>query len=295
MITCEPRSLVGLSSTGLKSISASTPAAIACSAWARPISPPSTVTALFSAMFCGLNGATRMPPRRASRHKPATSVLLPASEVVPWIISVPRGANCRGVSIAIGSLGSRYGSARRYNIAMTSPDLTFILGGARSGKSAYAEQLAADSGLPVTYVATARIGDAEFAARVEQHRERRPAHWAVVEAPLDLGGVLRELDREGHVVLIDCLTLWLANLLFPADGTVPDGPPLQAFGDFDAALSNVRGKVIIVSNEIGLGVVPMGSVTRLYVDELGRLNQRVAAASTHVTMMVAGLPLVLKG
>ena len=77
--------------------------------------------------------------------------------------------------------------------------------------------------------------------------------------------------------------------------STPDGPPLQAFGDFDAALSNVRGKVIIVSNEIGLGVVPMGSVTRLYVDELGRLNQRVAAASTWVTMMVAGLPLVLKG
>lgn len=182
---------------------------------------------------------------------------------------------------------------------MTSPDLTFILGGARSGKSAFAERLAerlaADSSLPVTYVATARIGDAEFAARVEQHRERRPAHWALVEAPLDLGGVLRDLDREGHVVLIDCLTLWLANLLFPADGSTPDGPPLQAFSDFDAALSTVRGKVIIVSNEIGLGVVPMGSVTRLYVDELGRLNQRVAAASTHVTMMVAGLPLVLKG
>jgi adenosylcobinamide kinase / adenosylcobinamide-phosphate guanylyltransferase len=182
---------------------------------------------------------------------------------------------------------------------MTSPDLTFILGGARSGKSAYAERLAADSGFPVTYVATARIGDAEFAARVEKHRERRPAHWALVEAPLDLSGVLRELDREGHVVLIDCLTLWLANLLFSADGdasdVAPDGPPRQTFSDFDAALSTVRGKVIIVSNEIGLGVVPMGSVTRLYVDELGRLNQRVAAASTHVTMMVAGLPLVLKG
>jgi adenosylcobinamide kinase/adenosylcobinamide-phosphate guanylyltransferase len=182
---------------------------------------------------------------------------------------------------------------------MTSPDLTFILGGARSGKSAHAERLAADSGLPVTYVATASVaalvGDGEFAARVEQHRERRPAHWALVEAPLDLGGVVRELDREGHVVLIDCLTLWLANLLFPADGSVPDGPPLQAFSAFDTALARVRGKMIVVSNEIGLGVVPMGSVTRLYVDELGRLNQRVAAASTHVTMMVAGLPLVLKG
>ncbi|KQR89883.1 adenosylcobinamide kinase/adenosylcobinamide phosphate guanyltransferase [Burkholderia sp. Leaf177] len=178
---------------------------------------------------------------------------------------------------------------------MTSPDLTFILGGARSGKSAFAERIATDSGLPVTYVATARVGDDEFAARVALHRERRPAHWALVEAPLDLGGVLRELDREGHVVLIDCLTLWLANLLFPADGTAPDGPPLQAFNAFDSALSQVKGKVIVVSNEIGLGVVPMGSVTRLYVDELGRLNQRVAATSARVTMMVAGLPLVLKG
>jgi adenosylcobinamide kinase/adenosylcobinamide-phosphate guanylyltransferase len=178
---------------------------------------------------------------------------------------------------------------------MTSPDLTFILGGARSGKSAFAERIAADSGLPVTYIATARVADSEFAARVEQHRERRPAHWALVEAPLDLGGVLRKQDREGHVVLIDCLTLWLANLLFPADNSTPDGPPTQAFSAFDAALAQVRGKVIVVSNEIGLGVVPMGSVTRLYVDELGRLNQRVAAASTRVTMMVAGLPLALKG
>lgn len=91
MITCAPRSLVGFSSTGLKSVCGATPAASACNACARPISPPSTVTALLSAMFCGLNGATRTPPRRARRHRPATSVLLPASDVVPWIISVPRG------------------------------------------------------------------------------------------------------------------------------------------------------------------------------------------------------------
>lgn len=178
---------------------------------------------------------------------------------------------------------------------MTSPDITFILGGARSGKSAHAERLAAASGWPVTYVATARIGDDEFAARVAVHRERRPAHWALLEAPLDLGGIVREHDRAGHVLLIDCLTLWLANLLFPADGTDPDGPPLDAFRAFDEALARVKGTVIIVSNEIGLGVVPMGSVTRLYVDELGRLNQRVAAASTRATLMVAGLPLALKG
>ncbi|BCQ22562.1 bifunctional adenosylcobinamide kinase/adenosylcobinamide-phosphate guanylyltransferase [Caballeronia sp. NK8] len=183
---------------------------------------------------------------------------------------------------------------------MTS-DLTFILGGARSGKSAHAERLAAESGLPVTYIATARIGDdAEFAERVRHHRERRPAHWTLVEAPLDLAGALREADHAGHCVLIDCLTLWLANLLFASAGAsdeiavMPDSAR-EAFAQFDAALAHTRGKVIVVSNEIGLGVVPLGSVTRLYVDELGRLNQRVAAASTRVTMMVAGLPLALKG
>lgn len=180
------------------------------------------------------------------------------------------------------------------------PDLTFILGGARSGKSAHAERLAAESGLPVTYIATARVGDAEFAERVKLHRGRRPAHWTLVEAPLDLAGALREADRAGHCVLIDCLTLWLANLLCSKEAmsdeiaVLPDSAR-DAFAQFDAALGQTKGKVIVVSNEIGLGVVPLGSVTRLYVDELGRLNQRVAAASTRATLMVAGLPLALKG
>ncbi|MDR5819493.1 MULTISPECIES: bifunctional adenosylcobinamide kinase/adenosylcobinamide-phosphate guanylyltransferase [unclassified Caballeronia] len=180
------------------------------------------------------------------------------------------------------------------------PDLTFILGGARSGKSAHAERLADGSGLPVTYIATARIGDAEFEQRVQLHRERRPAHWPLVEAPFDLARALRKADRADGCVLIDCLTLWLANLLFSSDNDGDDIAVLPeraqaALADFDAALAEVRGKVIVVSNEIGLGVVPLGSVTRLYVDELGRLNQRVAAASTRAVLMAAGLPLVLKG
>jgi adenosylcobinamide kinase/adenosylcobinamide-phosphate guanylyltransferase len=180
--------------------------------------------------------------------------------------------------------------------ALFSPDLTFILGGARSGKSAHAERLAGESGLPVTYIATARISeDAEFAARIAHHRARRPAHWALIEAPLDLAGALASVDREGHCVLIDCLTLWLANLFFPADGSERLEVPHSAFDAFDTALARARGKIIVVSNEIGLGVVPMGAATRLYVDELGRLNQRVAAASARATMMVAGLPLALKG
>jgi adenosylcobinamide kinase / adenosylcobinamide-phosphate guanylyltransferase len=181
----------------------------------------------------------------------------------------------------------------------SSRDITFVLGGARSGKSAYAERLADESALPVTYIATARIGDDEFAERVRVHRERRPAHWQLVEAPHDLAGALREADRAGHCVLIDCLTLWLANLLFSSDtfdearATLPQSAR-DAFSAFDEALQQTHGKVIIVSNEIGLGVVPLGSVTRLYVDELGRLNQRTAAASTRAVLMAAGLPLTLK-
>lgn len=179
---------------------------------------------------------------------------------------------------------------------MTSRDLTFVLGGARSGKSVHAERLASDSALPVTYIATARVSsDAEFSARIAHHRERRPAHWRLHEASVDLAGAVAQLDAPGHCILIDCLTLWLANLLCPPEG---DGLPVDRyqahFAAFETALFNARGKLIVVSNEIGLGVVPLGAATRLYVDELGRLNQRVAALSRHVTMMVAGLPLALK-
>jgi adenosylcobinamide kinase / adenosylcobinamide-phosphate guanylyltransferase len=174
-------------------------------------------------------------------------------------------------------------------------DLTFVLGGARSGKSAHAEQLASASARPVTYIATARIADdEEFAARIAHHRERRPAHWQLLEAPVDLTGAVARADGPDQCILIDCLTLWLANLLCPPDGTPPSADYLARFAALEAALGAAAGKVIIVSNEIGLGVVPLGAATRLYVDELGRLNQRIAALSTQVTMMVAGLPLALK-
>jgi adenosylcobinamide kinase/adenosylcobinamide-phosphate guanylyltransferase len=177
---------------------------------------------------------------------------------------------------------------------MISPDVTFIVGGARSGKSAHAEQLASDSARPVTYIATARVADDEFAARVELHRVRRPAHWRIVEAPLDLPGAIAAADAPGHCLLVDCLTLWLVNLLCPADGEAPAADYQQRFDALDAALAAAHAKVIVVSNEIGLGVVPLGAATRLYVDELGRLNQRIAARAANVTMMVAGLPLALK-
>ncbi len=179
-------------------------------------------------------------------------------------------------------------------------DLTFVLGGARSGKSAYAERIATESAMPVTYIATARVGDPEFAECVRLHRERRPTHWSLVEASSDLASALRDADRAGHCVLIDCLTLWFTTLLF-SDNTASDDLAVlpdaarEAFAAFDAALAQARSKIIVVSNEIGLGVVPLGSVTRLYVNELGRLNQRVAAASTRAIFMAAGLPLALKG
>ncbi|GAB7538937.1 bifunctional adenosylcobinamide kinase/adenosylcobinamide-phosphate guanylyltransferase [Burkholderia sp. 3C] len=180
---------------------------------------------------------------------------------------------------------------------MTSHDLTFVLGGARSGKSAHAERLAADSGRAVTYVATARtVGDAEFDTRIAHHRARRPAAWALVEAPDTLAEAVAALDDPHGCVLIDCLTLWLANLLCPADCMGVDDATLQArIGALEAALLASRARVIVVSNEIGLGVVPLGAETRRYVDELGRLNQRIAALATRVTLVVAGLPMAIKG
>ena len=179
---------------------------------------------------------------------------------------------------------------------MTLRDLTFVLGGARSGKSMHAERLASDSTFPVTYIATARVtDDAEFSARIAHHRERRPTHWQLLEAGVDLAGAVTESDAPGHCLLIDCLTLWLANLLCPAEGEALSLDQYHAHvAALEAALVDARGKIIVVSNEIGLGVVPLGAATRLYVDELGRLNQRIAALSTTATLMVAGLPLALK-
>lgn len=177
---------------------------------------------------------------------------------------------------------------------MTSRDLTFIVGGARSGKSAHAERLARESGLPVTYIATARVADDEFAARVAHHRARRPAHWAEVLEPVDLAAALDSAAAPGQCVLIDCLTLWLANLLCPPGSDVPLPDWSARLDAFAAACERAQGMVLVVSNEIGMGVVPLGAATRLYVDELGRLNQRIAALADRATLVAAGLPLTLK-
>jgi adenosylcobinamide kinase/adenosylcobinamide-phosphate guanylyltransferase len=168
---------------------------------------------------------------------------------------------------------------------------TLILGGARSGKSALAERLACESGQAVVYIATAQAHDEEMAARIAHHRDRRPAHWQSVEEPLALADTLRAYARPDRCVLVDCLTLWLSNLLGNADD--------KRLGHEWDALLNVLpalpGELLFVSNEVGLGVVPMGELTRRFVDEAGRLHQAMAARCERVLFVAAGLPLPLKG
>lgn len=179
---------------------------------------------------------------------------------------------------------------------------TLILGGARSGKSAHAERLAIASGREVVVIATARADDSEMALRIAHHRRQRPAAWATVEEPLALGDALLQWSTPERLVLVDCLTLWLSNLLFsevqdfPEVGriTPPDCFAVQR-ERFLQALEAVTGDVVLVSNEVGLGVVPFGAVTRWFADEAGRLNQAVAARCERAVLVVAGLPLALKG
>lgn len=180
--------------------------------------------------------------------------------------------------------------------------LTLVLGGARSGKSHHAEQLALQCAGPVTYVATAGDGDEEMQLRVALHRARRPDNWGLVEEPVRLAEALYTHAQHGGCVLVDCMTLWLNNLLFSEHHHYPETglvtPPEAWTAEIDAlltALPLLPGEVILVSNEIGLGVVPMGAVTRFYVDELGRLNQRLAALADNVHLLVAGIPMVVKG
>ncbi|MGE6687834.1 bifunctional adenosylcobinamide kinase/adenosylcobinamide-phosphate guanylyltransferase [Stutzerimonas stutzeri] len=169
--------------------------------------------------------------------------------------------------------------------------LELILGGARSGKSRFAECLAAESGLAVTYIATSQALDGEMTERIAHHRERRPAHWTLVEEPLQLARVLREQAAAERCLLVDCLTLWLTNLLMLDD-------PARLTEERDAlleCLNGLPGRILLVSNETGFGVVPLGELTRRYVDEAGWLHQAVAQRAQRVTFMVAGLPMTLKG
>jgi len=165
--------------------------------------------------------------------------------------------------------------------------LTFLLGGARSGKSAHAEKLATALPPPWTYIATAEAYDGEMAERIALHRARRGEGWRTVDAPLDLAGVLRALP-DGQAVLVDCLTLWLSNHML-ADHD------LDALSDeLETVFAAPRGPWFVVSNEVGMGIVPDNALGRRFRDAQGRLNQRIAARADRVLFMVAGLPMQVK-
>lgn len=165
-----------------------------------------------------------------------------------------------------------------------------ILGGARSGKSALAENLARTDGRGVTYIATAEVRDGEMATRIAHHRNRRPPEWALTEAPLSLAAALAECAAADRVLLVDCLTLWLSNLLTAGDTVL--GDERRALLDI---LPYLPGRVLLVSNEVGLGIVPDNAAARRFRDEAGVLHQAVAQHVVRVTFTVAGIPQVLKG
>lgn len=165
-----------------------------------------------------------------------------------------------------------------------------ILGGIRSGKSRFAEQRALTSQRPITYIATALARDEEMRRRIAEHQARRPASWTVVEEPLALAGALRAHASSERCVMVDCLTLWLTQLLCAGDDRFA-----RERGALLAVLPQVGGHVILVSNETGLGIVPLGELSRRFCDEAGRLHQDLAQICDRVFLTVAGLPQVLKG
>ncbi len=174
--------------------------------------------------------------------------------------------------------------------------LHLVIGGMRSGKSRFAQTLAS-SQRHVTVIATALAADDEMRDRIERHRADRPAHWRVIEAPPTQSGLADAIQAHAAAdacLLIDCLTLWLSQLICPPAGVATVDAD-RATALVLEALRNAPGRVIVVSNEIGLGVVPTDAATRRVVDALGRLHQDVAAMATQVSWMVAGLPVAVKG
>lgn len=171
---------------------------------------------------------------------------------------------------------------------MTAPRTTLVLGGARSGKSSFAETLVTASGLTRVYVATAAAGDDEMRARIAHHRDRRGAGWTTREVELDLVDTLARDSAADAAVLVDCLTLWLSNLMHAGRDAAREGAHLADW------LRGAPGPVVLVSNEVGLGLVPETPLGRAFRDAQGRLNQTIAAAVSDVAFVAAGLPLWLK-
>lgn len=165
-----------------------------------------------------------------------------------------------------------------------------IIGGARSGKSRSAEKLAKASKQDVVYIATAQAGDDEMASRIQLHKEQRPQDWKVIECELNLADVINQHNNKGTCLLIDCLTLWLTNCLCQHDLAYF----LQEKAELLSALENFQGNIIIVSNEVGHGIVPMGELSREFVDQSGWLHQAIADIAVQVDFVIAGLSLTMK-
>ncbi len=168
------------------------------------------------------------------------------------------------------------------------PPVTLVIGGARSGKSAYAERLVEESGLAPVYLATATAGDGEMSERIRQHKSRRGERWKTVEEPLSLLSALKDHAAASNAVLVDCLTLWLSNLM-----TLSRDIGAET-ADLVSGLADLDGPVVFVTNEVGLGIVPANDLARAFRDHAGHINQAVALASDRTVMMVAGLPMTLK-
>jgi len=172
--------------------------------------------------------------------------------------------------------------------------IELVLGGTRSGKSRYAEQQAIESGKEVVYIATAEAQDDEMKARIGLHQQSRPQNWQTVEEPIQLAKVINKYDQQNSCLLVDCLTLWLSNILFDKTAELQQtlfDNETQALFD---SLSQFSGQIILVSNELGLGVIAMDKMTRRFVDEAGLLHQKIATLSDKVVLVTAGLPQVLK-
>lgn len=167
--------------------------------------------------------------------------------------------------------------------------ISFVLGGARSGKSVFAEKLVLESGLQRVYVATAQAWDEEMRARIDTHKSRRQTLWQTVEEPLELPAVLQREARQGRAILVDCLTLWVTNLM------LAEQPVADRFASLYDALRQCEGLVVLVTNEVGLGIVPENQMARDFRDHAGSLHQQVAAIADQVDFVAAGLPLRLKG
>ena len=167
--------------------------------------------------------------------------------------------------------------------------VTLILGGARSGKSVFGERMIAASGLDPIYVATGQVHDDEMRARIDRHKARRGPDWTTVEEPDDLEGALKREALPGRAVLVDCLTLWVTNLMMAEADIAARAESLCA------ALRDIESPVVLVSNEVGLGIVPDNAMARDFRDHAGRLHQDIAALANSVYFIAAGLPLKMKG